>query len=324
MITKHKINMDLTIRSTQPQLAMVQCDRNSRAVEITMTAGGVSWVPEAVDTVFLRYRKSDCTGGSYDALPDGTAAWSMEGNVLTVMMAPQVLSAPGLVEAQAVLLHGDQTVATFSFRIFVEADLSADTVESEDYINWASWAQAELDKRLMEAKNNGDFDGATYLPQVSDQGLLSWSNDRGAENPEPVNIVDLLAEKLGENMFLQKSGGIMTGVLDMGGNRLTGLSAPEADSDAVTRDYADRIFRKTTISLPALLWSNGRIRAQVTGVTADNVVIVSPAADSFEEYVYCGLRCIEQDADRLTFACDTVPEKTVKVNVVVFLRGDKE
>ena len=30
--------------------------------------------------------------------------------------------------------------------------------------------------------------GATYTPSVSEDGVLSWTNDRGLENPEAVNI----------------------------------------------------------------------------------------------------------------------------------------
>lgn len=34
----------------------------------------------------------------------------------------------------------------------------------------------------------GEFDGATYLPSVSDEGDISWTNDKGKENPETKNI----------------------------------------------------------------------------------------------------------------------------------------
>ena len=30
--------------------------------------------------------------------------------------------------------------------------------------------------------------GATFYPDVSDDGIISWTNDRGLQNPEPVNI----------------------------------------------------------------------------------------------------------------------------------------
>lgn len=31
-------------------------------------------------------------------------------------------------------------------------------------------------------------DGATFTPEVSEEGILSWTNDKSLENPEPVNI----------------------------------------------------------------------------------------------------------------------------------------
>lgn len=35
--------------------------------------------------------------------------------------------------------------------------------------------------------NDGD-DGATFIPSVSTEGILSWTNDKGLDNPSPVNI----------------------------------------------------------------------------------------------------------------------------------------
>jgi len=34
-------------------------------------------------------------------------------------------------------------------------------------------------------------DGATFIPSVSEDGVLSWTNDKGLNNPEPVNIKGL-------------------------------------------------------------------------------------------------------------------------------------
>jgi hypothetical protein len=30
--------------------------------------------------------------------------------------------------------------------------------------------------------------GATFIPTVSEEGVLSWTNDKSLENPESVNI----------------------------------------------------------------------------------------------------------------------------------------
>lgn len=46
----------------------------------------------------------------------------------------------------------------------------------------------EETNKVVAAAKNGDFDGATFTPSVSDTGDLSWTNDKGKENPPTVNI----------------------------------------------------------------------------------------------------------------------------------------
>lgn len=41
---------------------------------------------------------------------------------------------------------------------------------------------------LLKMVNSGEFDGATFTPSVSKTGDLSWTNDKGRENPATVNI----------------------------------------------------------------------------------------------------------------------------------------
>lgn len=41
---------------------------------------------------------------------------------------------------------------------------------------------------LQRQADSGDFDGATFTPEVSASGVLSWTNDRGLDNPPPVSI----------------------------------------------------------------------------------------------------------------------------------------
>lgn len=324
MIIKHKIQMDLALRGTPQRLNMVQCDSGARAVELILTEHGAPWSPGDVNTVLVRYRKSDGTGGSYDTLSDGTKAWILEENLLTVLMADQVLTVPGLVEVQFALLSGTACAATFGLQIVVEADPALGTVKSEDYINWTHWALSELDQRLMQARDSGEFDGVTFFPKVDGEGNLCWSNEKDAENPAPVNIVALLENRLAEDMLVRRSGDTMQGDLNMAGFHVTGLAAPEDASDAVTKSYSDAIFRKKTVTLLSVLWSGNQMAAQVSGVTAENLVMVTPEPDSMEICTRCGVHCTAQGENLLTFSCETVPTQTVRLNVVVFLRGETE
>ena len=43
-------------------------------------------------------------------------------------------------------------------------------------------------EELVGMRDSGEFDGATFTPSVSETGDLSWTNDKGRENPETVNI----------------------------------------------------------------------------------------------------------------------------------------
>lgn len=41
---------------------------------------------------------------------------------------------------------------------------------------------------LLEARDSGEFDGVTFTPSVDADGNLSWTNDKGRDNPATVNI----------------------------------------------------------------------------------------------------------------------------------------
>lgn len=72
-----------------------------------------------------------------------------------------------------------------------------------------------------------------------------------------------------------------------------------------------------TVSLLAASWSNKSQTVNVTGVTANNTIIVSAAPASIDEYGACGVVCTTQDAGTLTFTCKNTPTNNLSVNVVI-------
>ena len=54
-------------------------------------------------------------------------------------------------------------------------------------LQWEADVQ-EVKDILLAAKEAGEFNGATYVPSVDLDGNLSWTNEVGLPNPEPVNI----------------------------------------------------------------------------------------------------------------------------------------
>lgn len=73
----------------------------------------------------------------------------------------------------------------------------------------------------------------------------------------------------------------------------------------------------STITLTAAGWSSNTQTVNVTGMTADGVVMVSPDPTDQSAYTSAGILCTAQGAGTLTFTCDTVPSGDLSVNVVM-------
>lgn len=77
----------------------------------------------------------------------------------------------------------------------------------------------------------------------------------------------------------------------------------------------------TTGVIPSSEWSTGSKEATVpiSGITADSLIFVSPAPDSFTAYSDAGVYCIAQDGDKgvLIFKCKTIPTSKINVNIVI-------
>lgn len=76
-------------------------------------------------------------------------------------------------------------------------------------------------------------------------------------------------------------------------------------------------YTSITVTLPVGSWVSNTQTVTATGVTASNIVVVSPTPSSMTEYSLAGIICTTQGADALTFTCDTVPSSAVDVNVLI-------
>lgn len=72
-----------------------------------------------------------------------------------------------------------------------------------------------------------------------------------------------------------------------------------------------------TITLVSTDWSLHTQTKTVSGVTADNTVIVAPASSSAADYAAAEILCTAQAANSLTFTCTTDPTNNVSVNIVI-------
>ena len=53
-----------------------------------------------------------------------------------------------------------------------------------------------VDAALASAKQSGEFDGAVFTPSISAAGIISWTNNGGLPNPEPVDMVSVICNAL--------------------------------------------------------------------------------------------------------------------------------
>lgn len=139
------INIDLSRHYEVKVIHAVQGDQNSRCVSASIYNNGISWaIPASVTDAFVTYSKPDGTGGSYSKLPDGTNACTWNGNIITAVFAPQVLTCPGAVTAGIKLTNNSGDVLqTFSFIISVEASADSSVI-SQDY-----WDQQKVDTLIL-------------------------------------------------------------------------------------------------------------------------------------------------------------------------------
>ena len=121
--------------------------------------------------------------------------------------------------------------------------------------------------------NKVAFNGSSYLNTASCAGIA----------PPDQGHWLLIAERgqngTGVGDFLADGSVPMTGDLQMGGNRVTGLGAPQADSDAVPRSYADA-------KAPLLVTVSGD---DTDGYTADHTVYEVYQAEQTGRDVYARL-----------------------------------
>lgn len=148
MMITHKLTMDLGQCTDTPLIDAVQDDRYTRDVVLTLLNHGSPWTIPTSARVVLAYQKADNTGGQYDTLPDGSIAWSASGNVLTLALAPQVLTVPGMVSLSVQLILDRQMISTFRFLIHVHRNVASGRYRSEDYVNLQQWCLPIFEQKL--------------------------------------------------------------------------------------------------------------------------------------------------------------------------------
>lgn len=89
-------------------------------------------------------------------------------------------------------------------------------------------------------------------------------------------------------------------------------------SSAVSTFVNGKLPTETTVTIAVNDWSNNSCTKQVTGVTASNTIIVSPAPASISIAANAGFYCSAQASGSLTFQISQTPTASITANLVIF------
>ena len=160
MVITHELTMDLHRRGVTPVVDAVQGDVYTREVKLTLTDNGAQFLPPAGVSASVAFRKPDGKKGWYDKLPDGTEATAISGNIVTAVLAPEMLTTYGQVDAAIVLRDADfNQLSTFGITVQVAKNPAAGITVSNDYYNYSTLAEinaavdAALSSLQKEAEN---------------------------------------------------------------------------------------------------------------------------------------------------------------------------
>lgn len=164
---------------------VVQGDAYSRFVAFELYSNGEKYTPPEGTTAIVRYKKSDDTGGNYDVLPDGSAAYTIEGNILKVALAPQLCIVPGIVQVAVGLIHGDAEINTFSVSVVVQPNPGL-TYQSKDHV------------KLAGTVADSGWEPNMYLGTDSDGNVTAFGTDKTMTKPGRAADAKATGDAVGE------------------------------------------------------------------------------------------------------------------------------
>ena len=133
-ITK-KIKIDLAQRGADPVIDAVRGEQESRKIIFELYDNGQKFEQE-ITSVNISFETQQKTGGTYNALEDGTEAFSVNGNEVEITIARQVTAVEGRTKI-VVSLFGDidTKLCTFPCVVDVAPNPELDNLNPQNYYN---------------------------------------------------------------------------------------------------------------------------------------------------------------------------------------------
>ena len=261
------INIDLIEKSVKPLIYAKQNDSQTRFIAASLFANGHPFsVPDGVVAVF-RAGKPDGTACFYDSNETGTPAITIEGNLVTVELAEQVLTVPGNVQAEInFYTAGGEKLTSFSFAIQVEKSVLTDQeIVSSDYYNVLT---AQI-KAAQDAAQNA-------------QTSASQAEQALQEVEQLANTVSGTIQQAGQTQVsnIQQAGQEQITAVQQAGAQQTAAAAAEADR---AQGYAESInpaqFVKTVNGTGPDASGNVEVQAGVASVFGRTGEVIAQEGD---------------------------------------------
>lgn len=170
---EHRIKLNLMKAGLQGQVIVKKADSDSRKINIYLSSAAGPFNMSDIASAILRAEK-----------PDGKVMFNsciVCKDRLEYIITTQTIAATGTVTCEITLTSkSGQVLVTPRFEIIV-ADIIYSDSEIESTNEYT--ALEEAIKKAAALK-----DGTTFTPHVSDEGVLSWTNADGKDNPAAVNI----------------------------------------------------------------------------------------------------------------------------------------
>lgn len=149
VVHKHRITLDE--RQSKIYIDVMQADANTRVLEFSLYSGGTAWnVPDGVSVAIAYCGASG--RGAYDTLQDGTVAYTVAGNVVTVVVTPQAIAMHGDTDLTIVFTDGNgKQLSPFCVTLAVKKNPAVNATRPPDYINLRQWMSEELLSQLHQA-----------------------------------------------------------------------------------------------------------------------------------------------------------------------------
>lgn len=261
------INIDLIEKSVKPLIYAKQNDSQTRFIAASLFANGHPFsVPDGVVAMF-RAGKPDGTACFYDSNETGTPAITIEGNLVTVELAEQVLTAPGNVQAEInFYTAGGEKLTSFSFAIQVEKSVLTDQeIVSSDYYN------------VLTAQIKAAQDAAQSAQTSAGQAEQALQ-----EVEQLANTVSETIQQAGQTQVsnIQQAGQEQITAVQQAGAQQTAAAAAEADR---AKGYAESInpaqFVKTVNGTGPDASGNVEVQAGVASVFGRTGEVIAQAGD---------------------------------------------